>query len=182
MSDLLHDEAFEASVKRQFPDLKVEYQLVSLAEAKLYAFFISLQDESQLTCLWRDIRNFIAVNFQTRLEDDFSKWNLYLFFLVKGPVKIELKYQVENDTFSSRKVVVGEHETNDELIAQHITNRLDTLVGDNVLKEAELPFIPDKIIGDALLELETAGVRKITINSKLALDIIIAHLKDNHEI
>lgn len=67
---------------------------------------------------WKDIRNDIAEN-QRFIDDEFERWNHYLFYLAEEDAvnDIPLKYQIEHDTISSRKIVIstkeyGEHDFN----------------------------------------------------------------------
>lgn len=105
-----------------FPVTGMEYKLVTVGNGIVHAFFITVKDAEELTSVWRKASNFLALNFQSRLEDDFQVWNLYVFFRIGVPVDNDLKYQVENDTFSSRKIIVGLDQTNTEVVAEHILN------------------------------------------------------------
>ena len=60
---------------------------------------------------WKDIRNDIAEN-QRYIDDEFERWNHYLFYLAEEDAvnDIPLKYQIEHDTISSRKIVISAKE------------------------------------------------------------------------
>lgn len=82
--------------------------------------------EDKLRENWRNYRNDFAVEYQTDDIDEFEKWNFYLFYVVdnKNAIDRNLKYEIEHDTISSRKIVVSKDELQDEkgesLVARYI--------------------------------------------------------------
>ena len=72
--------------------------------------------EDELRETWRNYRNDFAVEFQTDDIDEFERWNFYLFYIVdnKNAIDRNLKYEIEHDTISSRKIVVSKDELQDE--------------------------------------------------------------------
>jgi hypothetical protein len=77
---------------------------------------------------WNKISKEIALKYQSKLESVFEKWNLYIIFITSDITTKGLKNQIENDKFSSRKIVEDcyDKEFNDveanRLIVKHITN------------------------------------------------------------
>ena len=63
---------------------------------------------TQLAENWINIRDCIATG-QRSLDDEFERWNHYLFYLVEsdGDIDVNLKYKIEHDTISSRKIVIS---------------------------------------------------------------------------
>lgn len=82
--------------------------------------------EDKLRKNWRNYRNDFAVEYQTDDIDEFERWNFYLFYVVdnKNAIDRNLKYEIEHDTISSRKIVVSKDELQDEngesLVARYI--------------------------------------------------------------
>lgn len=72
--------------------------------------------EDELRETWRNYRNDFAIEFQTDDIDEFERWNFYLFYVVDDKTAIDrsLKYEIEHDTISSRKIVVSKDELQDE--------------------------------------------------------------------
>lgn len=68
-------------------------------------------DHEKLKSEWEAIRNEVA-NSQSMIDDEFERWNHYLFFLVdeKSMLDINLKYKIEHDTISSRKILISQKE------------------------------------------------------------------------
>lgn len=74
--------------------------------------------EDELRETWRNYRNDFAVEFQTDDIDEFERWNFYLFYVVdnKNAIDRSLKYEIEHDTISSRKIVVSKDELQDLML------------------------------------------------------------------
>ena len=68
-------------------------------------------NHDSLKAEWEIIRNEVA-NYQSTVEDEFERWNHYLFFLVdeNSMRDINLKYRIEHDTISSRKILISQNE------------------------------------------------------------------------
>ena len=68
--------------------------------------------------------------------DDFERWNFYLFYVVENKSKIDrtLKYEIEHDTVSSRKIIIDCAEFTDgnydTLIASYIKYDIGEFVGE----------------------------------------------------
>lgn len=65
--------------------------------------------EKELRDYWIDFRNQLIQEYQIKEKEDFTRWNFYLFYVVddKNKINRSLKYEVEHDTISSRKIVVN---------------------------------------------------------------------------
>lgn len=86
-------------------------------------FITMTMNEADLRQRWRQIRDYIA-NEQKVLNDDFERWNFYLFYRVEGDIDVSLRHLVEHDTISSRKIIVPANEYSednfDRLIEKYI--------------------------------------------------------------
>lgn len=121
---------------------------------------------------WKRFSNMIAANYQTSeymSNREFDKWNFYIIYISNDDVSKELKNKIENDKFSSRKIVEDAYErefNNDEakrLIVKHITN---TDLKETVEKTREVtiePYVPkNEKLWELLLEEEkVTGDRKV---------------------
>ena len=78
--------------------------------------------------LWERISKEIALKYQSKLETTYEKWNLYIIYITNDITPKELKNRIENDRFSSRKIVEDSYANEfnsdkaNELIVKHITN------------------------------------------------------------
>ncbi len=121
-----------------FPQLnprltKIEY----IGTVSVFTFFF--EQGKDLREHWENITNAIAAYYQSEFEADeqaFERWNIYVFFLVKEPVRTQLKYRIENDKFSCRKIVIDEFAEvfSDEMILQ--------LIDENIINN-DLALSPD---------------------------------------
>lgn len=66
--------------------------------------------EKELRQYWKDFRNLLIHDYQIEDIDEFTRWNFYLFYVVpnKNMIERSLKYKIEHDTISSRKIIVNE--------------------------------------------------------------------------
>jgi hypothetical protein len=174
MSNLLPEAEFKADFAKEFADRKIEFQEVTFSdsEAKAYAFFVHFETESTLTEQWSEIRNFIAYKFQANVDDEFCKWNIYLFFILPIPISLDIKYKIENDTFSSRKVVIENNDAYDTIIADHLLNSLPINTRAESLLEDET-YKPDELLYSLLKDIKMTGKNKVNNVSKEALETII---------
>lgn len=92
--------------------------------------------EAVLRARWKEIRNELASKWQMRNLDDFERWNFYLFYVVenKSGINRSLKYEIEHDTVSSRKIIINCEEFGDDnyesLIASYIKYDIKKLDAD----------------------------------------------------
>jgi|WetSurMetagenome_2_1015567.scaffolds.fasta_scaffold340139_1 hypothetical protein len=120
-------------VEKLEKDIKQLFQIEELIVGELsfggvvpiiFVRFISID---ALTKTWKDFNSYIAAEYMTLIKDEYSKWNFYIFYLSKESVGKPLKYEIENNKFSSRKIVIENFNSisNEEistLISEHITN------------------------------------------------------------
>lgn len=97
------------------------------SDFNMYIFSIVV-DEEKLLNYWEDIRNKVALYFQSNLEKEIELWNIYIIFFVENSVaQKELKYKVENDHYCARKIVlenVGNIKEDETKIKEKIIKKL----------------------------------------------------------
>jgi hypothetical protein len=132
---------------------------------------------------WRLVSEEIALKFQSRMDSKDDKWNLYIIYTFSDKVDKELKAKIENNKFSSRKIVVDSQidklttELVNNLIIQHITNTdlIDTVNKTN--ESVEKKYEPkNKSIWGLIPKGDS-----ITGNTKLQTNIIEQLKKANYE-
>lgn len=111
--------------------------------------------EDELKINWRDIRNHIATEYQTADIDDFKRWNFYIFYVVVDKNKIDrsLKYEIEHDTISSRKIVINQNEfacNVDNLVNKYIRFNFGNMVNHDQVKS----FVKEPEVSIILKELK----------------------------
>ncbi|MCD0477465.1 hypothetical protein LPB90_03285 [Chryseobacterium sp. LC2016-29] len=117
------------------PDFENEnfniYHYINENKFKINIFFVETTNEKVLKENWELLSNMIAANYQNSeymSDSEFDRWNFYIIYISNENVSKELKNKIENDKFSSRKIVEDSYnkEFNDDeanrLIVKHITN------------------------------------------------------------
>ena len=123
MKDSYHNigEIFE----NDFPETTIENSIVELEKGRAHCIFIKIPNEKFLFENWKRITNSIALSYQNHLETSFEKWNINLFFLMSKELEeLNLKYSIENNTFSSRKIIEDAALSAEVLIKKHVNNEL----------------------------------------------------------
>lgn len=117
------------------PDFENEnfkvYHYVNQDKFKINVFFVETIGIEKLEENWELLSNMVAATYQNSeylIDSEFDRWNFYIIYISKDEVSKDLKNKIENDKFSSRKIVEDcyDKEFNDNeanrLIIQHITN------------------------------------------------------------
>lgn len=90
-----------------FPQFKPHLSKIEfVGTISVFSFFF--ETENLLNSNWEAVTNSIGSYYQSYFESEeqeFERWNIYILFLVKESVSIQLKYKIENDKFSCRKIV-----------------------------------------------------------------------------
>ncbi|WHH58830.1 ABC-three component system middle component 1 [Petroclostridium sp. X23] len=90
----------------------------------IYIFQVIVEDERDLEKYYETITAAIATEFQINLEKTIEKWNIYLIFECKKRISEELKGKVEQDKYSTRKMVWDSLKENELGDKNYIKNRL----------------------------------------------------------
>lgn len=103
---------------------------------------------------WRTIQNMVAVYYQH--SGVFDAWNMYLAFVCNEEVSIWDKYEIENNKFSARKLVLDESKerpTIEQLIRELEKQLLGsdlTLESRSFQLEEDLPYLENYYRGAPL--------------------------------
>ncbi len=116
------------------PDFVIEnckvYHYRNEGNFRINVFFLEAKSDT-INENWKRFSNLVAANYQTSeymSNREFDKWNFYIIYISKDEVSKELKNKIENDKFSSRKIVEDlynkkfDNEEATRLIVNHITN------------------------------------------------------------
>lgn len=126
---------FLKELSNNYQNCKFSFKLVNISVDVSVFFVLSKSSILENNNLWQQISEEIALKYQPKLVSVYEKWNLYIIFITSDVTSKELKNLIENDKFSSRKIVEDSYEIefNDveanRLIVKHITNTdLKTIV------------------------------------------------------
>jgi hypothetical protein len=95
---------------KQFDNLfstkKMQCWIKAQANYNIYIFSIQLKDEKELLEIKDDLRDSLAIYFQSQtLEKDIERWNIYQVFFIEESINKNIKQQIEQDKFATRKLV-----------------------------------------------------------------------------
>lgn len=115
--------------------------------------FIQFNDLNDLEKYWKEFNSFITAEYLIKLKNDFSKWNSYVFYITESTVEKPLKYEIENNKFSTRKIVIEsvdqavDDNTIKSILSEHISN---DNIEFNVENQNIESFSKNEIINEAL--------------------------------
>jgi hypothetical protein len=113
----------------------VECRVKPETNYNVYIFSMVLKDQNELMDQWKEISGDIAIHFQGELDRDIEIWNIYILFLVQGNVENDKRYLIEQNKYSSRKLVIDNVETpiDNEKIDNIINDKLFNVNVESVL-------------------------------------------------
>lgn len=94
-------------LEQEFEGLNFEL-LATEGNERISCIICSSVHSKTISESWEKIVGLIAGIYQSALTNEFSKWNIYLVFFSKEPLDLALKYKIENNKFSMRKIVINE--------------------------------------------------------------------------
>lgn len=74
----------------------------------VHVFTAVVNDEEQLSQIWLSLVDDVAIHFQSLLKSNVEIWNIYIVFFVNKMISVNLKYCIEQNKYSSRKIVVDD--------------------------------------------------------------------------
>ncbi len=134
---------------------------------------------------WNNVSSAVSMCYQADVNDEneFEKWNLYIIYACSDKVDKELKAKIENDKFSSRKIVEDNQteklsdEIVNKLIIKNITNTDLIDIVNNTEENIEKSYQPkNTVIWDLIPQKES-----VLRNKTLQKSIIEQLKKVNHE-
>lgn len=163
-----------------FENVTVTYKELEY-NGKIPVFFIRCRSLEELAATWTKLVDAVAFDFQSQLNDDFQIWNIYIFFIKPTSISNELTYnslklKIENDTFSSRKILVEDQDV-DEIIKEHIINN-NLNFSANKVSATSTKFNANPLLW-SLLEDKVLKRQKITAEAGNAFEELVKQLKTN---
>ncbi len=114
-------------VKKLFPISFLSLGEVSFG-GEILITIVKFENIDTLKSHWKQFNSFISTELFSLKKNEFSRWNFYVFYLSSVPIDRDLKYEIENNKFSSRKIAIEKcddsinPETIVRIIKEHITN------------------------------------------------------------
>jgi len=174
----IKNEEFDREIKQLFPiDDFIVGELIFGGIIPIV--LVRFNDLDSLSKNWKEFNSYLASEYTISIKDEYSKWNFYIFYLSKDIVEKSMKYEIENNKFSSRKIVIenltsiSEVEINN-IISEHITN--DNIQVD-IEKNKVTKFIKDSTLSKIIDMLpKTKKIDEVELQN--ALDLIEKKYKD----
>ena len=73
---------------------------------------------------WKEINYYVAVKYQTKIESIIEKSNFYICFFTSKEINLEMKNQIEEDSFSAKKYVFEQRCDTDEEYKQLVESKI----------------------------------------------------------
>lgn len=128
------------------------------------AFTCITNNNKTLDSNWEQISSLICAEYQTKLDDEFSRWNIYLVFLSSQPVENKIKYEIENDKFAVRKIII------DNLKDELDDNKIIELLNERILSSDVLLNNPDVPVPSDNQNFQLSELTNRLLSSKLPLE------------
>ncbi|MBE8714791.1 ABC-three component system middle component 1 [Sphingobacterium hungaricum] len=166
-----------------YPDVEVTLHIETYI-SKIHTFFVKFPSEASLAKDWENLSNSIAVYYQSQLPDEFEIWNLYLFYITESICDKHLKYKIENDTVSSRKILLSYNgEVNNEFIAttveEHITNKnLELLPEERRPNAQKTDFERNPLLWEVIRQSGIIDDKKAIVKPSSVLELLEQKIKD----
>jgi len=136
----------------------------------IYIFQVVVNDEIELEQCYETIAASIATEFQINLEKTIEKWNIYLVFECLNQISEELKGKIEQDKYSSRKMVWDSLKEYEIGVKEYIEERLLYLrIDSREMKSSDESSLLDKIKNVDLDLYEAITSTNKDLNQQVAL-------------
>lgn len=122
-------------------------------EYNIYCFSVNVLDDNELRQIYKPITAAIATEFQTILEKSIEKWNIYIVFQSSKSISVELKDEIEQNKYSTRKLVWDSMEVEDMNSAEFINQQLLSL---NVKRDKDYSIESDFHLLDKIKEIDSS--------------------------
>ncbi|MEZ8804652.1 ABC-three component system middle component 1 [Vibrio atlanticus] len=148
------DHAEEMKAAYEVDDIKI---IKTNFVSDFYVVFCRFSKEGELKSLWDKLNSVISAELSCDFKNDFERWNLYFFYLCERKVKDSVKYQIENDKYFSRKILIDDSklkltsESIEYLISKNIIN--DDLILRSSKKDDKTSYTSSSIVYN-LIDLE----------------------------
>jgi hypothetical protein len=95
------------AVAREFEDWIISSFTVAIGSGQVVAYCCQSTLLSSFTEQWQQINSYLAAKYVAKNKQPFERWNSYLLFVCADNIPNTLRYEMENNKFAMRKIVVG---------------------------------------------------------------------------
>ena len=130
----------------------------------IFIFQVTVQDEKELKKVYNSISAAIALEFQSTLEKNIERWNIYLIYVVREEVSIKVKELIEQDKYSSRKLVW------DKLIDCDIENIIEERLFTVNVKKRRLANLSEEEPMQKLIERKYRLIYNVLVDNQSSIE------------
>lgn len=139
----------------------------------IYIFSIQLKNEEELLKIKDDLRDYLAIFFQSQtLEKDVERWNIYQVFFMQEPISLDVKLEIEQDKFATRKLIFDDVQM--VLSDQEVEEKIYAEIFDFSINK-KIP-ITDSLLDN--LDIEEQGILSIIEKANGDIDKLLIQLGD----
>lgn len=148
----------------------------------IYIFTNFYENGKELEETWNELNNDIAFHFQTKIEKDIERWNIYIVIFVAEEIQASLKYSIEQNKYCARKIIIDnfkeDYET--ETIVRELKKKLFDIDIDFLeKKEADIKI---SSIRECIEERDTNLFELINAKGELDVESLVnEYLGDKNE-
>lgn len=121
---LIQEKSYDAVFKKNELDFDIKVFSEKIFHYDRLVFCCDIVNEKNLKEKWEDIVEIIAIDIQTKIDKIISKMNIYVLFFVENLNDINLKIFIENNKFSSRKIIIDKKMNDINDLELFVNNRL----------------------------------------------------------
>lgn len=126
----------------------LECWVYSESNYNIYIFSIQIENQSALLEIHEELRDYIAIYFQSQLlEKDVERWNIYQFYFMKEKIDYVTKQLIEQDKFSTRKII---HDDKNKVLSD---NEIIALINEELF---DFEMIPRTLASESVDEFLTS--------------------------
>ncbi|PWK72888.1 hypothetical protein LX99_04218 [Mucilaginibacter oryzae] len=182
-----HNHDITQFFRDRYPNEFVTFKLIEY-KGNVSVFVFYFEEEKHLGKTWNNVSGNVAGLYQAELTEDFDVWNIYMFYLCKSEVSLALKYKIENDRFSSRKIILDNYDEEisdigvNDIINEHITN-VDIIYDPEETKKITLSLDTgtDSAIWDLIKDMALKPGKQSITESEQILSQIAQNIKNEDQ-
>ena len=89
-----------------------------------HVFIQKCQSQSEVINSWKPTNHYLALKYQSKIEDIIEKSNFYLCLFVREKVSVKVRNEIESDSFCAKKYVFEDEGQSLEGLLDDIENKI----------------------------------------------------------
>lgn len=114
-------------IKLEYFIRKMKVCNACIKDYNAHIFVVYFESEQQMKNNWESVNNYVAINFQSKVESIIEKSNFYICCFVDANVNNETKHRIEDDAFCAKKYIFETKEKDINECCKYIEKRIFTI-------------------------------------------------------